>query len=169
MPLKRPLFMKKILTKILDSTVHIAFIVQMSKSLYQYGAVGRLLSRVLDKFIRVWYGMELSSYSINVEKLMVGHSVGVVLGGNGIKVNGILRVNSGVVFGRKHLPAMNSSIINTDPDFFFCNGDLTVGANAVLLGPIRIEGPTIIGAGSLVTKDITTAGIYVGNPLRRIK
>ncbi len=166
---KFPYFMKRILFKILDTASHIALMVKLSKSLYQYGAVGRLLSRLLDKFIRVWYGMELSSFSIDVQKLLVGHSVGVVLGGNGIKVNGILRVSSGVVFGRKHIPNINELSSEADPEFFFCNGDLTVGANAVVLGPIRIEGPTTIGAGSLVTKDITIPGIYAGNPLRKIK
>jgi serine acetyltransferase len=160
---------KKVLFKILDSTSHIALLVSTSKKFYGMGRIGRLISRLIDKAIRIWYGMELSSFSINVKNLSVGHSVGLVLGGNGITVTGTLRVNSGVVFGRKQLPDLDSFLNSTEPDFFYCNGDLTVGANAVLLGPLKIEGPTVIGAGSVVIKDIAIPGVYVGNPLRRVK
>ena len=46
---------------------------------------------------------------------------------------------------------------------------MTVGANSVLLGPLTIRGPTIIGALSLVTKDILEPGVYVGAPAKKIK
>jgi acetyltransferase-like isoleucine patch superfamily enzyme len=34
--------------------------------------------------------------------------------------------------------------------------------------PVRIADDVVIGAGSVVTKDITTAGTYAGNPARRL-
>lgn len=42
--------------------------------------------------------------------------------------------------------------------------DCFVGSNAVLLNQIRIYCNSSIGAGSVVTKDIKSSGIYVGNP-----
>ena len=43
-----------------------------------------------------------------------------------------------------------------------------IGSNVTLL-PVKICDDVTIGAGSVVTKDISEPGIYVGNPARRIK
>ena len=43
-----------------------------------------------------------------------------------------------------------------------------VGSNATLL-PVRICDDVVIGAGAVVTKDITEPGTYVGNPAKKIK
>jgi acetyltransferase-like isoleucine patch superfamily enzyme len=42
-----------------------------------------------------------------------------------------------------------------------------IGSNATLL-PVTVCDHTVIGAGSVVTKDITISGVYAGNPARRI-
>jgi acetyltransferase-like isoleucine patch superfamily enzyme len=42
---------------------------------------------------------------------------------------------------------------------------VSIGSNATIM-PVRIAGNVVIGAGSVVTKDITAAGIYAGNPAR---
>ena len=43
-----------------------------------------------------------------------------------------------------------------------------VGSNATIL-PISICDDVVIGAGSVVTKDITESGTYVGNPARKLE
>jgi acetyltransferase-like isoleucine patch superfamily enzyme len=43
-----------------------------------------------------------------------------------------------------------------------------VGSNATIL-PVRICDDVVIGAGAVVTKDITEPGAYAGNPARRIR
>ena len=40
-------------------------------------------------------------------------------------------------------------------------------SNATIL-PVSICDHTVIGAGAVVTKDITEAGVYAGNPARKI-
>jgi acetyltransferase-like isoleucine patch superfamily enzyme len=45
---------------------------------------------------------------------------------------------------------------------------VSIGSNATIM-PVSIASGTVIGAGAVVTKDIETAGIYAGNPARRIK
>ncbi len=45
--------------------------------------------------------------------------------------------------------------------------NVSIGSNATIL-PVNICDNTVIGAGSVVTKDIIESGIYVGNPARRI-
>ncbi|GJQ62978.1 MAG: UDP-3-O-(3-hydroxymyristoyl)glucosamine N-acyltransferase [Melioribacteraceae bacterium] len=45
---------------------------------------------------------------------------------------------------------------------------VSVGTNATIL-PVTICDNTVIGAGAVVTKDITEPGIYAGNPARKIR
>ena len=45
---------------------------------------------------------------------------------------------------------------------------VSIGSNATIL-PVKIADDVVIGAGSVVTKDITKAGTYAGNPARRLK
>ena len=46
--------------------------------------------------------------------------------------------------------------------------NVSIGSNATIL-PIKICSNVVIGAGSVVTKDITNSGIYAGNPATRIR
>ena len=46
--------------------------------------------------------------------------------------------------------------------------NVSIGSNATIL-PVSICDGAVIGAGAVVTKDITTPGIYAGNPARFIR
>jgi acetyltransferase-like isoleucine patch superfamily enzyme len=46
--------------------------------------------------------------------------------------------------------------------------NVSIGSNATIL-PVRICSNVVIGAGSVVTKDITEPGIYAGNPAKRLR
>lgn len=45
---------------------------------------------------------------------------------------------------------------------------VSIGTNATIL-PVSICDHVVIGAGSVVTRDITTSGIYAGNPARFLR
>lgn len=45
---------------------------------------------------------------------------------------------------------------------------VSIGTNATIL-PVTICDDVVIGAGSVVTRDIKEPGIYVGNPVRKIR
>jgi acetyltransferase-like isoleucine patch superfamily enzyme len=45
---------------------------------------------------------------------------------------------------------------------------VSIGSNATIL-PVRIVDNVVIGAGAVVTKDITEPGTYAGNPARRLR
>jgi acetyltransferase-like isoleucine patch superfamily enzyme len=50
-----------------------------------------------------------------------------------------------------------------------CIGDhVSIGSNATIL-PVKICSQVVIGAGSVVTKDITIPGIYAGNPAKLLR
>ena len=46
--------------------------------------------------------------------------------------------------------------------------NVSIGSNATIL-PVRICDGAVIGAGAVVTKDITEKGVYAGNPARKLK
>ena len=45
---------------------------------------------------------------------------------------------------------------------------VSIGSNATIL-PIQICDHVVIGAGSVVTKNITQPGVYIGNPARKVR
>jgi acetyltransferase-like isoleucine patch superfamily enzyme len=45
---------------------------------------------------------------------------------------------------------------------------VSIGSNATIL-PVAICDDVVVGAGSVVTRDIDTPGVYAGNPARRIR
>ncbi len=45
---------------------------------------------------------------------------------------------------------------------------VSLGTNSTIL-PVRIADGVVVGAGSVVTKDLTEPGIYAGNPARLIR
>lgn len=45
---------------------------------------------------------------------------------------------------------------------------VSIGSNATIL-PVSICDAAVIGAGSVVTKDITEPGVYAGNPAKKLK
>lgn len=132
------------------------------------GIIGKAISILLDNIILHLYGMEVTASSLDIKRLIIGHSTGVVLGGNGIRCTGTLHISSGVVFARRyHADADDPQTVSSP--LFTIDGDLTVGANSVLMGPLSIKGPVLIGALSLVTRNITEPGVYVGAPAKKIR
>ncbi len=61
----------------------------------------------------------------------------------------------------------NKTLADGSPSACPIIGDrVDIGANAVLLGPIRIGDDAVIGAGSVVVKDVPPGSVVAGNPAR---
>jgi acetyltransferase-like isoleucine patch superfamily enzyme len=86
----------------------------------------------------------------------------VTIGRNCVIAHGVLFINDlftdgGPARGKRDL--WKSTVI----------GDhVSIGSNATIL-PVSICNHTVIGAGSVVTKDIIKPGIYAGNPARKLR
>ncbi len=50
----------------------------------------------------------------------------------------------------------------------FVGNNVSIGTNTTIL-PVKICDNVVIGAGAVVTKDITNPGIYIGNPAKKIR
>lgn len=81
----------------------------------------------------------------------------------------IINVNAAV-----HHDSIIGSFSTISPGATICGSVLIgrrcfIGANAVVREKIKICDDVVIGAGSVVVKDITEPGIYAGNPCKKIK
>jgi serine O-acetyltransferase len=132
------------------------------------GLFGRAISFLVDRLLFLLFAIDVSSFSINVRRLSIAHPVGVVLGGNGIRSHGTIVINAGVKFVGKspldpsYVAAHKSKVV------FDLGHNVVIGANSVIVGPVRICDNVVIGAMSLVNSDIDEAGVYVGCPAKKI-
>lgn len=86
----------------------------------------------------------------------------VTIGDNTVIAHGVMFINDlfaigGPANGDKNL--WKSTTIGNN---------VSIGSNTTIL-PVSICDNVVIGAGSVVTKNITEAGIYVGNPAKKIR
>jgi serine acetyltransferase len=123
---------------------------------------------MLDRILLVIYGIDLDSKSIQVKVLSIAHPSGVLLGGNGIISSGRIAILAGVKFVAR---SPNDSIYlarHRLGSVFSLGDNVVVGTGSTVIGPVTICDNVIIGAMSLVNKDITEPGTYVGIPVKKI-
>jgi acetyltransferase-like isoleucine patch superfamily enzyme len=85
----------------------------------------------------------------------------VTIGENCFIGHGVMFINDLFSEGQ---PAQNSLLWKKT----FIDDNVSIGSNATIL-PVKICSNVVIGAGSVVTKDITASGIYAGNPAKKIR
>ena len=66
------------------------------------------------------------------------------------------------------LEAVNLVIENVKKKLASVSSIVIIGSNATIL-PVRINNNIVIGAGSVVTKNLLRKGIYIGNPAKLLK
>lgn len=86
--------------------------------------------------------------------------MGAVLGGR-VEVGKNCHVGAGTVLAGVIEPPSAQPVIVED--------DVLIGANAVVLEGVRIGKGAVIGAGSIVTKDVPSNAVVVGNPAKIVK
>ena len=85
----------------------------------------------------------------------------VIIGNNCFIGHGVMFVNDLFTEGK---PAGNSNLWKSTN----LGNNISVGSNATIL-PVTICDDVVIGAGSVVTKDILKPGIYAGNPAKFLR
>jgi acetyltransferase-like isoleucine patch superfamily enzyme len=93
----------------------------------------------------------------------------------GVTLESEVFVGHGVTFINDRYPRATSTTgqLQTETDWF-CQSTLvkrgaTIGSGATLLGGITVGENAIVGAGSVVTKDVPANTIVAGNPARILK
>lgn len=111
----------------------------------------------------VFFGENNTFYS-TIANIYIGDDV--LFGPNITVISGDHRFN---VIGKKIIDVSDGDKdINNDSDIIF-EGDNWVGANSIVLKGVTVGKGAIIGAGSVVTKDVAPYSIVAGNPAREIK
>jgi putative colanic acid biosynthesis acetyltransferase WcaB len=116
----------------------------------------------------------LAFYRINVEWILGIELRYKTKVGPGVRLfHGMgLVVHEGTVFGARCVLRQNTTIGNKSTAEGGAGGcpvigdEVDIGANAVVLGPIRVGDGAVIGAGSVVVKDVPPGATVVGNPAR---
>lgn len=122
----------------------------------------RPLALLLRSLGLVWAGAEIHPDARFGPGLALVHSNGVVIGG-GVRGGADCRINPGVVLGE---PGRGS---RGDYDFPVLGDHVTLGAHAVVLGPLRIGDGSVVGANSVVRADVPDNVVVAGAPARVIR
>jgi len=108
----------------------------------------------IQKGVIIGNGCKIQSHAFICEMVSIGHNCFISHGS--MFINDTF-TGGGPARGRKEL-WKSTSIGN----------NVSIGTNATIL-PINICDNVVVGAGAVVTKDITSPGIYAGNPARKIR
>jgi putative colanic acid biosynthesis acetyltransferase WcaB len=123
----------------------------------------KIASRKLYTIIAEWIlGVELPCETQIGTNLKLLHGIGLVVNGNTIiGKNCILRHCTTI--GNKQL---GDGSYSTSP---VIGNNVDIGSNVVIIGAINIGDNAIIGAGSVVVKDVPANAIVAGNPAKIIR
>lgn len=108
----------------------------------------------IQRGVRIGADTKVQSHAFVCEMVTIGAECFV---GHGVMFINDLFAHGGPARGRREL--WKSTTI----------GDrVSIGSNATIL-PVSVCNDVVIGAGAVVTRDITEPGIYAGNPARRLR
>ena len=135
----------------------------LRKKIYDFLVIKKLkLATVISPFAYV------SSRSIVGEGSIVMHGViinaGATIGSNCIINTGCILEHDVKVGESTHIST--KAIVNGD---CIVGNEVFIGSNSVISNQITIGDKIVIGAGTVVNKIISEQGIYVGNPVRKIR
>jgi serine O-acetyltransferase len=112
------------------------------------------LNHILRRIQTIGYGIEIANGVELGSGVYFVHPVGMVIGGDA-------RIGDRVRF-------MGGNTVGTvrDNGYPVVEEDVTVGAGARLLGPIRVGARSVIGANAVVLRDVPADTVAVGIPAR---
>ncbi len=138
---------------------------------------------IIGKDTKIWHFSHIQSNSVIGEKCIIGQNVNIsgdVRIGNGVKIQNNVSVYKGVILEdyvfcgpsmvftndmnpRSKYPKNKSSFVET-----LVKEGATIGANATIVCGNTIGKWSMIGSGSVVTKDVLNHSLVVGNPAKHI-
>lgn len=119
----------------------------------------KLLKRYYEIYLRVIYCCDIPAGTSIGENVRFPHNaLGVV-----IHPNAVIGRNCSIF---QHVTIGGRSGLQEVP---IIGDDVVIGANSLVLGPLKIGNGVQIGAGSVVLHDIPDNAVVVGNPAKIIK
>lgn len=107
----------------------------------------------IQKNSKIGNNTRIQSHSFICEKVSIGKKCFIS--------HGAMFVNDLVKYGKVN---RNSKLFKKTT----IGNNVTIGSNATIL-PVKISNNIVVGAGSVVTKNLSIKGIYTGNPAKLIR
>jgi len=107
----------------------------------------------IQKNSKIGNNTRIQSHSFICEKVSIGNKCFIS--------HGAMFVNDLVKYGKVN---RNSKLFKKTT----IGNNVTIGSNATIL-PVKISNNIVVGAGSVVTKNLSIKGIYTGNPAKLIR
>ncbi|MGC8453703.1 MAG: acyltransferase [Cylindrospermopsis raciborskii] len=104
--------------------------------------------------VKIGNGTKIQSHSFICELVTIGENCTIA--------HGVMFINDPYRIGRPARGDRNKWLSTT------VGNQVTIGSNATIL-PVVICDNVVVGAGSVVTKNISSPGIYAGNPARFLR
>lgn len=131
--------------------------VDFPKSLIMFEFVIVLFYKIITEYI---IGTEIHWRCVIGPGLRVFHGYGLVVHSSA-RIGERCVLRHGVTIGEKETAgAAGAPVIGDDVD---------IGASAIILGPISVGSGSVVGAGSVVVRDVPPGSVVVGNPARVIR
>ena len=108
----------------------------------------------IQKNVTIGRNCKIQSHSFICELVSIGN--------NTVVAHGVMFINDLFATGK---PANGDKSLWKSTTI---GSNVSVGSNATIL-PVKICDNVVIGAGSVVTKDIKEPGIYLGNPAKKVR
>lgn len=122
----------------------------------KHGKFGIYLSLILNVFLRLVFSCDISVFC-KLGKVKIPHAIGIVIGPTAEIGDGTVLMSNvciGTTFG---------DIKEHNHKYAKIGKNCVLGANSCIIGGITIGDNVIIGAGSVITKDIPDNCVVVGN------
>ncbi|UBF27326.1 serine acetyltransferase [Kovacikia minuta CCNUW1] len=138
-------------------------LVQASRTLPNYLAWITLLLRAIYQILVEWIlGIELPWDTQVGKNLKLHHGVALVVNHETvIGDNCVLR--HATTIGNK---TRSDGTVSVSPKI---GNNVDIGSNVVIIGPITVGNNSVIGAGSVVVRDVPEGAVVVGNPARVLR
>jgi serine O-acetyltransferase len=120
------------------------------------GFIRHKFSELLAFWSKLASGCYISAKADIGKNLDLPHPVGIVIG-DGVAIGDRVKIYQGVTLG--------SSSLGED-SYPRLRDDVTIFANAVIIGGVEIGAGATIGAGAIVLRDVPAGATAVGNPAR---
>jgi serine O-acetyltransferase len=143
-----------------DPCFKIVFRYRLYSALYRHGGFFKLIGLFLYLRTRKKYNSDIHPGSDIGVPFKLGHGFNVVIGGS-VKVGSGCYIFNGVTLGNKNVGLENAMPVLLN--------DIIVGTGAKILGLVNVGSRAVIGANSVVTKNIGSQEVWAGNPARLIK
>lgn len=130
---------------------------RLANFLFRHGVP--FIPRILDYFIRFMFSCWLP-HTVNVgQKLVLGYGgLGIVIHNNAVIGNNV-HIDQHVTIGGN----------GTEYGVPVIGNNVYIGAGAKVLGPVNIGDGSVIGANSVVTRDVPSRTVVAGVPAKMIR